>query len=795
MFTLLGIRDITDAIKNAFNLKDNFRWLMIKLDSVAFSVLEKAYDLFAALANETLINADIVDQIRRNMYVIVGIFAFFRIAMLLINIVISPDALAKQGAGLSKIAVNTVIMIVLLVFTPTIFSWSRTLSNEIVNGSYIQQVFNGAEGSGDEETNPGSIMERIAVSGSILPYEKYVKNGNLNELEVSDACTGNCPKAIACLKEIKENKRTGCVNSKGNVNWDELSNQVKAKTGNADDPDNDDYVYDYNGFILILVGWGMAYVLLVFSFDVAKRMVELAILEITAPLFIATIVDPKSMSGGPFSKWLKATGTSYASLFIRQACIAIMLLFAQLLSKWEPASENLGAFGKLIVLIGILIFINGAPQWFGNLIGMDASGMGGLSLKKKLASAALIGGAVSSGMDKATGFAKQKGKNFLANRARNTAARVGGAKEAISENRALKKRLKKDPSGYDKEQYKNGRQSIFKQSRAAAKQSRSDNWGKDSQGLIKDIGSGYMGGRLNVNSDAISLGKSIQDKQADKARAYNQQLGNTSRNIERADIAKKLKNASDMRNGKIPPGERDKKVHWQGYEEFKTAIGDKAMSEKEAYTLDLKNVAEKSGWRFDDATGVAYNGSKKITWEDHKNTFSDAGQKDVAAYVAKNFQNASDTLKSNVDLKLSNEQKIASYEAQISSLPKGSTAEGPLRDQIKQLQAQNKMINNSNTALVSDISSYEKSFENEPQKCPSAIKVSDDTYVTAIGTYKMDSATGKFVYSQKTGATDVTKVGFDPTTITAVMNKIATIADKKDSDAKDAHSAMQPKES
>ena len=787
-------------------LTEGFRSLALLLDSVAFSLLGEIYGLFNTIASLSLINQKEISSIINNMYVVVGIFAFFRIAVLLINTMITPDALTKQGAGLSKIAVNTVIMIVLLVLTPTLFSWSRDVSSKIVSGHYVEKLFLNTDiGSAD----PSNAMERIAVGAVITVNDEFLdlsENSKKGRLIPNSDCTGDCEKAVYCLQDINGlnyktddegnyvldndgNKvpdfKSDCLDNEEGIIWSKLSDYnavTKKKT----------YVYNYRYFILTIVGWVMAYVLLSFTFDVAKRMVELAILEILSPLFIATIVDPKSMQSGTFKKWAKTLGSSYVSLFIRQASVAIMLLCAQLLMRWTPNENvNVGFFGKLIILLGVLIFAKGFPKWIGNMVGLQGDGLGGLSLKKKLASAALIGGAFQKASDGAKKYASQKSKNFAANRLRNTAARVGGSNEARRSNKELKQQMKESGS-YDRQAYRNARQSIFKQGRAAANRSRSDNWGKDAQGTIKDIAAGYMAGRLNVNSDAKGFGQRMQDKQAEKASAYNQKLGNTNRNIERAELAGKLKKASEMRVGKIPAGERDKKINWQGYKEFKSAIGDKVMTEEEAYIKDLKNLANKNGWTVNSA-GIAYDASGRqvMTWEQHKNSFTDAGKKDIAAFVTKNFQNSSEALKANVDLKLSNNEKIANYQAQIANLPTGSPAVGALQAQIGQLQAQNGMIDTANANLINNVSNYEKSFKSDPTKCPSAVKVDDNTFVTAIGKYTRGSD-GEFTYSVDT---DVSKNGFDPTSINAIMNKIAVIADKKDSDAKEAHKAMNPDKS
>ena len=367
------------------NLWGEIRELCLRLDMVAFSFIDNIYSLFNAIASESLITNTVIKQVLNNVYVLVGIFAFFRIAMLLINSIINPDALNKQGAGLSKIFVNTVIMLVLLVFTPTLFQMSRDFASAVVSGNYVQKLFINVNDS-ENIIEPGKEMQRIAI-GTVITKEDGITCGD---------GSSDCDKAVQCLNNINGVDPQGdkeCVTKKG-VAWGKLAdyNGVREKV------DGDKvYVYNYKLLVLTVVGWLITYVLLSFTFDVAKRMIELAVLEIVSPLFIATIVDPKSMQSGPFKKWLKTLGNSYASLFLRIAAISIMLLCVRLLSYWKPSAE-VGAFGKLIILIAFLIFVKQLPKWFSNMLGMDGdgTGLGSLGIGKKIGGAALIGGAATT---------------------------------------------------------------------------------------------------------------------------------------------------------------------------------------------------------------------------------------------------------------------------------------------------------------------------------------------------------------------------------------------------------------
>lgn len=418
------------------NLVGELRDVGLRLDMVAFSFIDNIYSLFNAIASESLITNTVIKQVLNNVYVLVGIFAFFRIAMLLINSIINPDALNKQGAGLSKIFVNTVIMLVLLVFTPTLFQMSRDFASTVVSGNYVQKLFINVNDS--ETLKPEKEMQRIAI-GAVITKEDRITCGD---------GSSDCDKAVQCLNNINEVDPQGdeeCLTKEG-VAWGKLAdyNGVREKV------DGDKvYVYNYRPFVLTIVGWLITYVLLSFTFDVAKRMIELAVLEIVSPLFIATIVDPKSMQSGPFKKWLKTLGNSYASLFLRIAAISIMLLCVRLLSYWKP-SAGVGFFGKLIILIAFLIFVKQLPKWFSNMLGMDGdgTGLGSLGIGKKIGGAALIGGAATKLGHGLSGGA---------------AAAAGNAFAAARDNRINRKKNKNNADYLDKENgvgSKSGRKNI-----------------------------------------------------------------------------------------------------------------------------------------------------------------------------------------------------------------------------------------------------------------------------------------------------------------------------------------------
>lgn len=755
-----------------------FRAIAIMIDSVAFTLIDQAYNVIVAFSSASLFKDETIQAVMHNTYILIGIFALFRIAMLLVNAIINPDKLNEKGNGLGNVLANLIVMFVLLIMVPILFKEAYSLQETVVNGNYIQKIF--LNSNSLDNINPGDTMRSIAI-GSLITIDEEAQ-----DQYKAGRCSNNCNDAIKSYNNMAKNN---------NFEFAKLGKYigVTIKDGNG----NTVYVYNYMFVLTFLCGAAITYVLFSFGIDIAVRMVELAILQILAPMFIATYIDPKSAKSGPFHKWLTTVGKTYVSLFIKLAILSLMLLFISLLNG--GLKQDIHGFNKLILLFAILIFAKKAPSWIGGMIGVDGEGSGldGLGIGKKLAGAALVGGALSKGLEGAKNFAGQKGKNFLANRARNTAARVGGMKEAHADNKRLKQ------NGITGEAYRNNKKSLWKQGRAAAKNSRQANWGQDSQGLFKDVAQGYMGGRQNVNPSAETLSEHFKGKADLKAKMYNDKIGNTQEALQkRKENAEKLKTASQMRMGKVnldAKGERNAKLDWQGYNEFKTAIGSDVMTEAEAYTRDMKIKAAhgENGWHLD-GDKVRDGSGKEITWEDNKKTFTVAGQKDITSFTTKNFQNQSETLKTNIDLRVENDQKIAGYNAQIANLKASGVAADDasiknLDNLVTQLKNQNGTINLQNKNIINNLQTSEKSYESAPHKCPTAVQIDNNTYKTATGKFTRASENDPFVYSKDNTAAE--NFMLDVTVINEVMNKVANVANKNDKEAEKAHSALEPKSS
>ena len=374
-----------------------FSWLSIPraigiwIDSIAFSLIDNIYNLIIEFSKLTFFQEGTILNVMKSTYVVISIFALFRIALILVNAIISPDKLTDNKNGMGPVLRNLLLMFILLIFTPAIFNKAYSLQKTIVEGNYIQKIFLQTSA---ENQNPGKEMKNIVITALIHPDERIAKyNSETKQYDIVDnGCTGNCKDAIDEYNKMLKN------------NGDSMFT-VFTKYIGVTKKINDEtvYVYSYMFIVTLAAGIFITYTLASFGLDIAVRAVELAVLEILSPLFIVTIIEPKSATTGPFHNWLKTVGKTYVSLFIKLAILSFMILFISLINKID--TSNVGVMGKVVALLAVLIFAKKAPKWIGDMIGVegDTAGIGGLG--KKLGSAALVGGALTKAGHAAAGAA------------------------------------------------------------------------------------------------------------------------------------------------------------------------------------------------------------------------------------------------------------------------------------------------------------------------------------------------------------------------------------------------------
>ena len=73
------------------DFEGSIRTILVSIDSIAYDLIDNMYNLIKDFARAEIFNSESIIKMRESLYIIISIFALFRLAVLLINSIISPD--------------------------------------------------------------------------------------------------------------------------------------------------------------------------------------------------------------------------------------------------------------------------------------------------------------------------------------------------------------------------------------------------------------------------------------------------------------------------------------------------------------------------------------------------------------------------------------------------------------------------------------------------------------------------------------------------------------------------------
>lgn len=368
------------------------RSICLWIDCVAFSLVDNAYNIFATLATNEVISSDAIVSLRNNIYILVGIIALFRMAVFLITSILTPDKFTttKDSKGISSLFLRLIFMLCAIVLSPWIFDQLSELQATIVNDNIIMKLFLPSSGKDIDSdnlssnfTNAGKTMQKIVITSLIKPDEqlfgtetssasereeyltyylnyefpdtstrgpKFLKDLEENSEDAKKyhiVVREECRKKKACLKALSQYHQMIMQSSDGGFKLRRLAGYIGGSLEMQDPYNLDDegdtedvYYYEYSAGLTTISAIFLTYVILSWGIDIAVRSVEIAVLEVLSPLFMATIVVPESKY---FNNWLKRFGKTYVDLFIKLGTIAIAILLLSLVQDmdiWRTVTEG-----------------------------------------------------------------------------------------------------------------------------------------------------------------------------------------------------------------------------------------------------------------------------------------------------------------------------------------------------------------------------------------------------------------------------------------------------------------------
>ncbi len=404
---------------------------------IAF-MIKSLYNLILLLADINLLENSAFDNMKNNVFGLIGLFMLFKLTFSVIQYITNPDKLTDQSTGAGKILTKVVVVLILLGTVNKIFSTAFELQGLILEDAVLERLIFGIDHTdselGNEESNTidpkivGEVRTSTYLSYSILA--PFVNFNTEADIWGDEADTSTCTEFISATDPSIEDV-CGMVSSdcyEKMLEWDPDKTKImcqglkerdiyKTLSNVAMMHIDKTNVLSIDGFFGLVVGAVSIVVLTIIAVGVAIRSVKLSFLNLIAPIPIITYIEPKENSNSMFNKWAKETIKTFLELFIRLLSFYFAILVITKVLTYEGGVP--GYSGKIykfvdhplviiFLIIGCFLFALQLPKLIENLFGS----MGGFSKDAKSTGAlaagvaGIAGGVIGGGISNAIGTAK-----------------------------------------------------------------------------------------------------------------------------------------------------------------------------------------------------------------------------------------------------------------------------------------------------------------------------------------------------------------------------------------------------
>ncbi len=386
------------AIWNVVN--SGIHSILLWIDSVVYWFAAQCYELFIKLASARIFEDNFFANFSNRIYAILGVFMLFYLAYNLLTAIVDPEKFTKGDKGVSKIATNLVVSLVILGFLPTVFSYAYRLQNYILASNMIGSLILGTDivdiNTNNEENNDAMLDYGNVLSFTVL--NTFLNPDNYN-FQITTNYSGGDYNWFDLKADILDNGDYSAMYAMG----DAVSNGVAILDGSGNAGES--IRIDYKPVISTAAGIFLIYVMLSFTIDLGIRVVKFAVLQLIAPIPVIMRAIPGKK--GTFDKWLKQTLSVYFEVFVRVAFMYIAIYFINTIVNTDSLQQfwNGGLQGKIalvIIIMGILAFTKQAPKFISDLLGLDTGGLK-LGIGEKLKAGGFVGRTINNAVGRTVG--------------------------------------------------------------------------------------------------------------------------------------------------------------------------------------------------------------------------------------------------------------------------------------------------------------------------------------------------------------------------------------------------------
>lgn len=394
--------------------------LLCFLNRCVFGLVRTLLQTFMDISNVTLFTPETIQDFLDRVYVILGIYMLFKLAVSLLMSIVNPDNLTDKERGMQKIIPRTVMALAMLVMVPTVFDKVLGWQNSIALA--VPRIIIGKNASSSTD-NVGDQGEQLAAT-ALAAF-----------LEPNPECTS--PAADTAADNLKS------------VNTLSAALSMPLLSCGTSGSEKNIYLYNFNGVVSIFAGIFLVVSLASYCIDIAIRVIKIGLLRLLAPIPIISYIDPKSEKQGAFGNWAKECVSTYIELFIKLGILYFVIFILSSISQNSMfgGTNTTNAFVNVFLILGAFFFMGKAADFICNILGVKKPDSSGGGFFKGLAGLAGLGlGAVSAGFTNYRGTLQSRaarGKTTTGFRARAAAlssALLGSGVGAVTGVRAATSR-------------------------------------------------------------------------------------------------------------------------------------------------------------------------------------------------------------------------------------------------------------------------------------------------------------------------------------------------------------------
>lgn len=357
------------------------------LDEMVYSLARLMFRIFCYISEATIVNDAMIEKVTRRIYVILGIGMTFIIAYYLLNYIVDPDKINDKASGAGTIIKDIIIALVIMTMTPTLFTKLYAFQHTVITSGVISKIFlGGSENYDASSTNPGlTAVQQGANEITVNVFSAFVmpKDEGWSSLDCVNVTNEDPQAMINYCNAYDKSLEDGKIAPFQKIIMDETH-------------------FRYWPLLSTVAGIGLAFFMLSFCINLAKRVGKMAVLQVLAP--IPALLEIVPGTKGTRKTWIDMLVKTYLEVFVFQLVIfVIMFLITLVPDAVRALFENFDGVGILVrvftlvlLIFGLLQFAKEAPKMVMDLLGIKGTGVISAALKRGVNMAGVTGNAFAS---------------------------------------------------------------------------------------------------------------------------------------------------------------------------------------------------------------------------------------------------------------------------------------------------------------------------------------------------------------------------------------------------------------